>query len=387
MLSKHASSNACDTRADALETLDCALARLDVRDGLGSSSESQLELAASVYRVPTEIWEDIFLRACADTILEYPLHADMISARSLGRVCQRWRDIALDDTRLWVAFISIDMDRLMRLENDVRDFCIAISLYLARSADQTLSVEMYWGGTGLHWSDFSYHLEDECYGDLRRLLRALSRSFWRWEDCVISGNILEHISRDQYPESLKSCCILDGTTERMDQMPFQYALCLRSWTQEDDSVLPRLPFEQLTHMKLGAITYDCMAKILAHCDALEDLEVEVDEGDRWARRFPANAWLPNLRNCVYKSASLSVLKGFLQCLHAPSLEFLELDGPKDTSGWAWPSEEFSRFLECDGHPTSLILHVGLDISDDAYYALRSHSCIFQVDVCGRVSVT
>ena len=117
---KHASSNACDSQADALEALDCALARLEVRDELGSSSASQPELSAPVYRVPTELWEDIFLYACADTILAYPLRADMLTARTLGQVCQRWRDIALDDTRLWVVSIDIDMDRMMRPGSDVR---------------------------------------------------------------------------------------------------------------------------------------------------------------------------------------------------------------------------------------------------------------------------
>ncbi|KAI5894668.1 uncharacterized protein SCHCODRAFT_02617533 [Schizophyllum commune H4-8] len=214
MLSAGASSSTGDTHADAWNTVDWALARLEVRDGQDSSSKPQPELPAPVYRVPTELWEDIFSYACADKTLAYPLRADMVTARSLGRVCQRWREIALYDTRLWVAFISIDMERLMTPENDVRDFCIVMSLYLARSGDNCLSVEMYWGGINRYWSSFPDVLEDECYGDLRRLLRALSQSFWRWEDCTISGNILEYISDGQYPERLVRGCVLDATAER-----------------------------------------------------------------------------------------------------------------------------------------------------------------------------
>ncbi|KAL1712469.1 hypothetical protein EV715DRAFT_213598 [Schizophyllum commune] len=350
MLSKHASSNPCDTQADALEALDCALARLEVCDELRSSSESQPELSAPVDRVPAELWDDIFLYACADTILAYPLRADMLTARTLGQVCQRWRDIALDDTRLWVVSIDIDMDRMMRPESDVRDFYIAVSLYLARSDDHSLSVEMYWGGVGMQWSLFPGDLGDECYGDLRLLLLEMSESFWRWEDCAISGNILDYISCGQYPSRLISCCVLDGTADNMT--------------------------------RLGSTNYSAMAKILAHCEAVEHLQAEVDEYGLYDRKFPANAWLPHLRECVIQAASLSVLKSLLRCLRAPSLEFLELNGPRNTSGWAWPSEDFARFMERDGHPTDLSLCVGFEISDDVIHELRNHPSIFEVVVYG-----
>ncbi|KAL1726546.1 hypothetical protein EV714DRAFT_276413 [Schizophyllum commune] len=316
MLSKHASSNACDIQADALETLDCALAHLEVRDELDSSSESQTELSSPVDRVPTELWKDIFLCACADTILAYPLRADMLTARTLGQICQRWRDIALDDTRLWVVFIYIDMDQLMRHVDDVRVFCATVTLYLARSGDQSFSLEIYWGCRTQSGS-FPHGLQDERLSDVRLLLSDLVQNIWRWQDCAVSANILEYISRNlfrnDFPRRLENCHILDPTADDIDRALFSFAPCLRSWRQEAGSYWPKLPLRQLTQIKTGFVPVSALAEILSNCEALEDLEADVQNCLPGDIRFPTSVSLPNLwmvlltpRAAPFITASISI---------------------------------------------------------------------------------
>ncbi|KAL1679716.1 hypothetical protein EV122DRAFT_289327 [Schizophyllum commune] len=348
------------------------------RDRLIEYSEQQRALAAP-------LWETIFRYACAETTLDYPLKRDMLTALSLGLVCQRWRAIARRDTRLWAPYLRFDVYALMfdlatlLLEDEVRDFRAVVACYLERSRTEPLRLHIMWRGLEAMPQELETFSEDA-----HHLLRNVFAHFWRWKKCTIAADVLEymleHEPRIKVPSSLEYCSVIDPKGSHRRIVPlFADAPRLTRWSHSGRGLYePDLPFSQITYFDAEWTSVEYLGQILRCCKALEYLDVFIAAGsDSHLSGFPSRASLPHLRVLALKRASSSLVHTVLCLLSAPILEYLMLDLRPGQPWWESLAAELYSFLERTSG--KITLHISMTLSGDRLREFLRHPRIGSVN--------
>ncbi|KAI5894674.1 uncharacterized protein SCHCODRAFT_02665151 [Schizophyllum commune H4-8] len=260
---------------------------------------------------------------------------DMLTALSLGLVCQRWRAIARRDTRLWAPYLRFNVCALMFdsdlaakiLGDEVRDFRAVVACYLERSRIEPLRLHIMWRGLKEMPQELQAFSEDA-----HHLLRNVFAHFWRWRKCTIAADVLEymleHEPRIRVPSSLEYCSVIDPKGSHRRIVPlFADAPRLTRWSHSGRGLYePNLPFSQITYFDAEWTSVEYLGQILRSCKALEYLDVYVAAGsDSHLSDFPSRASLPHLKVLALKRASSSLVHTVLCLLSAPILEYLMLD--------------------------------------------------------------
>ncbi|KAL1700217.1 hypothetical protein EV121DRAFT_295429 [Schizophyllum commune] len=384
---------AADAVQSKIDELDRPIERLQTlteeveehRDRLIEYSEQQRALAAPVRLVPAELWETIFRYACAETTFEYPLKRDMLTALSLGLVCQKWRAIARRDTQLWAPYLRFDVYALMfdlatlSLEDEVRDFRAVVACYLERSRTEPLRLHIMWRGLEAMPQELETFSEDA-----HHLLRNVFAHFWRWKKCTIAADVLEymleHEPRIKVPSSLEYCSVIDPKGSHRRLVPlFADAPRLTRWSHSGRGLYePDLPFSQITYFDAEWTSVEYLGQILRSCKALEYLDVYIAAGgDSHLSGFPSRASLPHLKVLALKRASSSLVHTVLCLLSAPILEYLMLDLRPGQLWWESLAAELYALLERTSGKISL--HISMTLSGDRLREFLRHPRIGSVN--------
>ncbi|KAI5894677.1 uncharacterized protein SCHCODRAFT_02617551 [Schizophyllum commune H4-8] len=388
------SSRTHTAAADAAESqicnLDRVLKRLNAlteevkahRDRLSDFAEQQRAVTAPVRRIPTELWQQIFLYACAGTTLACPLKPHMLTALSLSHVCRAWWAIARHGAGLWAPRLKFDVGRMLkdvtkgRNGKEVHEYRLAAAFHLNRSRAEPFSFDVIWECDGKIPDKLEEYLED-----VHLLLMMLADSFTRWKDCSIAGSALDYmIYHDLYfriPDLLESCSIVGWMREQdLIEELFMNAPRLTRWTQEYVGFAPELPFSQLTHVKTGRVHSSFVARILSSCEALEVLDISIIEIDQARLDLPSHVVIPRLQELSLAGHNTLVLSTVLRRLEAPALSHLMLGSIHrfvgfEESVWKslFDSEDFRSF---EDRTPGFSLSVD-DLEDDRVYELLESS--------------
>ncbi|KAI4523957.1 hypothetical protein K525DRAFT_267440 [Schizophyllum commune Loenen D] len=360
-----AHSAAADAAKSQIRDLDRVLKRLTAlteevkahRDRLSDFAEQQRALTAPVRRIPTELWQQIFLYACARTTLASPLKPRMLTALSLSHVCQTWWAIARHDARIWAPRLKFDVGQMLadiakgRHGNEVHEYRLAMAFYLNRSRNEPFSFKAVWEYDG----DIPNKLESYSE-DVHLLLTMLAENFGRWRECTIAGNALDYMIGRQFltdtPEMMESCSIVGEMCEEyfIEEL-FLDSPRLTRWTQHCTGFSPDLPLSQLTHVETGEIHDNFLRQILSSCDALEVLDVSIMGFDHTRLDLPSRSVLPRLRKFYLTAHNTLILGTVLRSLEAPALSSLWLGATyvRDFTESEWKSlfasEDFQSFTD------------------------------------------
>ncbi|KAL1663188.1 hypothetical protein GGF50DRAFT_103273 [Schizophyllum commune] len=385
-----AHSAAADAAESQIRDLDRVLKRLQAlteevkahRDRLSDFAEQQRALTAPVRRIPTELWQQIFLYACAGTTLACPLKPHMLTALSLSHVCRTWWTIARHGAGLWAPRLKFDVGRMLkdvtkgRNGNEVHEYRLAAAFYLDRSRAEPFSFDVIWECDGNVPDKLEEYSED-----VHLLLMMLADNFSRWKDCSIAGIALDYmVYRDlcfHIPDLLESCSIV-GWMREQDLIGelFMDAPRLTRWTQGYVGFAPELPFSQLTHVKTGRVHSYFVARIFSSCEALEVLDISIMDIDHARLDLPSHVVIPRLQELSLAGHNTLVLSTVLRRLEAPALSHLMLGSIHrfrgfEESDWKslFDSEDFRSFKD---RTSGFSLSVD-NLEDDRVYELLESS--------------
>ncbi|TRM60796.1 hypothetical protein BD626DRAFT_503886 [Schizophyllum amplum] len=329
-------------------------------------SKQQLALVAPVQQLPVELLHEIFLHACADEeIMLRTIPYTILSAMSFSRVCRTWRNIALNDSRLWTFSTIIDLSALASAYSrprgswigwdEVSTFKRLVSLYLSRSGCRPL------GSLNISASYNEPALKAAVDEEPKLLPPSIFKHFHRFRDISLTNSVIKWAElrvRASQESLVKSVKIVGHNEPDMSTVLFSGAAHLTSWSQYVDDFVPvNLPLSQLTRIVTGWISYIPAFTALTQCRALKRLELSLYreftmEEDLCEPEILELPHLVSFRLCVDNPC---ILDDILDILDTPCLKKLKLSWAPysgvdarltdDFSDWEWPKDEFSRFMD------------------------------------------
>ncbi|KAL0071134.1 hypothetical protein AAF712_001692 [Marasmius tenuissimus] len=231
--------------------------------GLKRKIRKYRTLLSPVYRLPSEIWAEVFLFFCEGESL-IPLKTPAVMV--VSRVCGRWRDIALSTPRIW-STISLRFEgwtkgnggRLDRLQSLLVSF-------LQRSKNMPLTVNL---------NSLRVEKQDEIDGVVKTLEGLLNHSTrWQHLDCTHSLLALPAFQslRNRLPE-LKSLYVESGMRDNSSSLfhdcPSLTSISISpdSWSDSD------FPLHQMKTLSLRRSYAPAALAVLRSCTNAYQLEM------------------------------------------------------------------------------------------------------------------
>ncbi|KAL1688988.1 hypothetical protein GGG16DRAFT_115474 [Schizophyllum commune] len=319
-----------------------------------------------IARIPNELLCKIFAYACARNELAFTLYAygdsaSYFPAFCINQVCQRWRNIARVDPKLWAGEINIDLTVIERAyaqtgasRRFVRRFRKILSLYLRLSNPELLALTITGGDVGLlpkangGSGNEGLSAFTEILDHLHRVrLLSVSIPALRW---------IESNAPPMQDPALESVKIMGSSRTGCSTRFFSQMPRLRTWKQVVDDFIPtHLPYAQLTKFVTGWIAWDTALRALVQCPALKRLDVSLYTADSNTQVFyPSTLSFPQLttfRLCIDDPTDFAYIFGLLETPRLSKLKVswemvsgMDAVRTDDWPGWHWPHQEFDAFL-------------------------------------------
>ncbi|KAL1712468.1 hypothetical protein EV715DRAFT_297028 [Schizophyllum commune] len=319
-----------------------------------------------IARIPNELLCKIFAYACARNELAFTLYAygdsaSYFPAFCINQVCQRWRNIARADPKLWAGEINVDLTVIERAyaqigasRRFVRRFRKILSLYLRLSNPELLALTITGGDVGLlprpngGSGNEGLSAFTEILDHLHRVrLLSVSIPALRW---------IESNAPPMQDPALESVRIMGSSRTGASTRFFIQMPRLRTWKQVVDDFIPtHLPYAQLTKFVTGWIEWDTALRALVQCPALKRLDVSLYTADSNTQVFyPSTLSFPQLtsfRLCIDDPTDFAYIFGLLETPRLSKLKVswelvsgMDAVRTDDWPEWHWPHQEFDAFL-------------------------------------------
>ncbi|KAL1716648.1 hypothetical protein EV715DRAFT_274855 [Schizophyllum commune] len=343
---------------------------------------------SSMDRVPTEVLEDILLRACAEVPLTLPPSNDRsaspaapFAALALSWVCRRWKAITLSKAEFWTppvieivlsAYESKYRDPMADPEQDIWDGEAKVKERLdkhARSVARAVAILRCYlersKSTPLPYVKFCCPMNDEARetweSSVGDIVRVLAPTLSRWKRCLLPpvlANNLARLTQGAQPlliERVEIGYTMHGFLHVYSDV-FAHAPRLRSYEGPLDPgvVLPWLQLTDLTITTFARIN-DVLV-VMRRCPNLVTLSVCACEDMRFMPPLRFDIQLPHLRVLRAHITKGPVLGRIFSCLTAPELKEIEVVGKGATEPFAhiqdaagsvnmhWPKDAFADML-------------------------------------------
>ncbi|KAI5888731.1 uncharacterized protein SCHCODRAFT_02637537 [Schizophyllum commune H4-8] len=340
-------------------------------------------------RVPTEVLEDILLRACADIPLTLPpsdchgsaYPAPPFAALALSWVCRRWKAITLAKEEFWTppvieivlsAYESKYRDPMADPEQDIWDGEAKVRERLdkhARSVAKAVAVLRCYlersKSTPLPYVKLCCPMNDEARStwetSVGDIVRVLAPTLPRWKRCLLPpvlANNLAALAQGAQPLLIERVEIGYTMHEFLHVYcdVFAHAPRLRSYEGPIDPGVV-LPWAQLTDLTVTTFArISDVLVVMRRCLSLVALSVCACEDERFMPPVRLDVPLPHLRVLRAYITKGPVLSRIFSCITAPELQELEVVGKGATAPFAhlhdaagsvnmhWPKDAFAEML-------------------------------------------
>ncbi|KAI5822800.1 putative regulator of mushroom formation, partial [Schizophyllum commune Tattone D] len=339
-------------------------------------------------RVPTEVLEDLLLRASAEVSLTLPPSIGRsaspvppFAALALSWVCRRWKAITLAKAEFWTppvieivlsAYESKYRDPMADPEQDIWDGEAKVKEHLnkhARSVANAVAVLRCYlersKSTPLPYVKFCCPMNDEARStwetSVGDIVRVLAPTLPRWKRCLLPpvlANNLARLAQGAQPLLIERVEIGYTMHEFLHVYSdvFAHAPRLRSYEGPIDPGVV-LPWSQLTDLTITTFARinDVLA-VMRRCPNLVTLGVCACEDERFMPPLRFDIQLPHLRVLRAHITKGPVLSRIFLCLTAPELQEIEVVGKGATEPFAhlqdaagcvnmhWPKDAFADML-------------------------------------------
>lgn len=317
-------------------------------------AEQQRALVPPALRLPFEILHCIFLMACENNVLTAPLDNSVLPVQAITQVCDRWRVIALDDSRMWTPNITLHPDYAPRgydtiPQADLIAFKKMVSYHLAKSGSQPLSVVLQgivaYRDYDLLPADFFQQFPRRC-----QHLTICDDAYAYVAGKYSKSVVMEMLERVEMHDTYH-CGRIPGAFASF----IKHAPRLTSWNQSiPDAKIIGFPLlvSQLTSLDMNWIDVVWGYNVLAECSALKSLSIYLYITANYSPPSKAII-LPHLTELEIFVDPPSILDDLFAAFSAPRLENMHFSSHavcdvQVTEDWVWPHDKFGAFLNRSG---------------------------------------